>query len=351
MPGEKFLAADANLHPDNQDKLRSASAAEYRRILDEVIEEFGDVPAAKLHRRDLREFLEKKAADTPFMANPIHAVVRRVYNWAKTKEWVKKNPCDGLERPGGKESERERVLDTDEIRSVWAAIEQERPIMAAYFKLLFLTGVRRSEARTACWANIDLEQRLWCIPVEKSKNKMARQLPLSDQALSLLGMLRPLTGHTEHVFIGPNGRALTTPQKAKEPIEERSKVSFRIHDIRRTVAIQLAAIGVPSDTISAILNHKVGGGSRRLESTCAMSALRRSAPPSTSGRATSSRSLPGRRTAVPVLSTQSYVLPRFARSSPVSLLDPRYPMLLSLTCELHGATKVSTLMPQETRPR
>ncbi len=256
---KKFLAFDANLNADNDNKLRSASAAEYRRILDEVIKAFGDVPAAKLQRSDLREYLEKKAEQTPYMANRIHAVVRRVYNWAKTKEHVETNPCDGLERPGGKESERDRVLSTDEIRSVWEAIEKERPMMAAYFKLLFLTGVRRSEARTACWADIDLEQRLWRIPLKKSKNKMAHEVPLSDQTQTLLKMLWPLTGHTEHVFIGPNGRALTSPQKAKERIAQRAKVPFRIHDIRRTVATQLAAIGVPSDTISAILNHKIGG--------------------------------------------------------------------------------------------
>jgi len=35
-------------------------------------------------------------------------------------------------------------------------------------------------------------------------------------------------------------------------------VEFRIHDIRRTVGSELAALGVSTDTISAILNHTVG---------------------------------------------------------------------------------------------
>jgi len=246
---KKFLDA-------NKSKLRPASAVEYERILNKLIEEFGNVPAAKIQRRDLREYFDAKAAKTPFMANRMYSVLRRVYNWAKEKEWVETNPCDGLKKPGGKEPQRERVLNTDEIRRVWKAVEKERPMMAIYFKLLFLTGVRRSEARTARWEDIDLEQRLWRIPVTKSGKP--HELPLSDHVISLLKTVWPLTGHTEHVFIGPSGKALTNPQKAKQRIEKRSVVAFRIHDIRRTVATQLAALGVPSDTVSAILNHTVG---------------------------------------------------------------------------------------------
>lgn len=246
----KFLEA-------NERKLQPASAVEYRRILNEVIEEFGDAPAAKIQRRHLREYLDAKAAKTPFMANRMYGLLRRVYNWAKEKEWIDANPCDGLKKPGGKEPQRERVLNTDEIRRVWKAAEKERPMMAIYFKLLFLTGVRRSEARTARWEDNDLEQRLWRIPVTKSGKP--NELPLSNPVVSLLKTVWPLTGHTEHVFIGPSGKALTNPQKAKQRIEKNSGVKFRIHDIRRTVATQLAALGVPSDTVSAILNHSVGG--------------------------------------------------------------------------------------------
>ena len=131
-------------------------------------------------------------------------------------------------------------------------------MMAIYFKLLFFTAVRRSEGTTARWSDIDYEKRLWRIPVIKTKNKKEHVLPLSDQVVSLLHTVWPLTGHTEHIFIGPNGKALANPQKAKQRIAKCAGVKFRIHDIRRTVATELAALGVPTDTISAILNHTVG---------------------------------------------------------------------------------------------
>ena len=52
--------------------------------------------------------------------------------------------------------------------------------------------------------------------------------------MSLVQTVWPLTGPTEDVFIGPSGKALTNPQKAKQRIEKSSGVKFRIHDIRRT---------------------------------------------------------------------------------------------------------------------
>lgn len=251
---EKYLEA-------NKSKLRPKTAAERERILNKVVEEFegfGDMAASKVERRVLREFLNAKAAHAPFMANRYLEAIRKVYNWARKNEWLETSPCDGLKKPLEEEPSRDRVLSTDEIRRVWKAIEKERPMMAVYFKLLFFTAVRRNEGATARWSDIDLEKRLWRIPVVKTKNKKGHLLPLSDQVVSLLKTVWPLTGHTEHIFIGPNGEALVNPQKAKERIAKRSEVEFTIHDIRRTVATEIAALGVPTDTVSAILNHTVG---------------------------------------------------------------------------------------------
>ncbi len=233
---EKYLAAKKR-------ELRPASAVEYERILNKVIEEFGDTPAAKIERRDLREYLNAKAAKTPFMANRFYEVLRAVYNRAREDEWVETSPCDRLKRPVAEEPSRERHLATAEIRRVWSAIEKERPMMAVYFKLLFYTAVRRSEGTTARWSDIDLEKRLWRIPV--TKNKKPHELPLSDQVVSLLHTVWPLTGHTEHIFIGPNGKALANPQKAKQRIEKRSGVEFRsgVPDSRHSADRRLGARG------------------------------------------------------------------------------------------------------------
>lgn len=59
---------------------------------------------------------------------------------------------------------------------------------------------RSYEAVTTRWADIDLERRLWTIPVERMKKRRPHTIPLSDQALALLEALKSHSGHLEYVF-------------------------------------------------------------------------------------------------------------------------------------------------------
>jgi hypothetical protein len=54
---------------------------------------------------------------------------------------------------------------------------------------------------------------------------------------------------------------LYNPQKSAERVRERSKVTFRIHDVRRTVASGLGELGIEEGLISRILNHSTSSTS------------------------------------------------------------------------------------------
>lgn len=60
--------------------------------------------------------------------------------------------------------------------------------------------MRPGELRRACWSEFDLEKGEWCYFVTKTKTE--HLVPLSRQALAILGELRPLTGHGRYVFPG-----------------------------------------------------------------------------------------------------------------------------------------------------
>ena len=65
-----------------------------------------------------------------------------------------------------------------------------------------------SEAATAKWSEIDLENKVWVIPAEKMKVKREHTIPLSDQALYLLERIKPISGHRDYIFPANNN-----PQK------------------------------------------------------------------------------------------------------------------------------------------
>jgi integrase len=62
------------------------------------------------------------------------------------------------------------------------------------------TMTRPSEAATTRWADIDFDKRLWTIPAERMKKRRPHTIPLSDQALALLEVLKSHSGHREYVF-------------------------------------------------------------------------------------------------------------------------------------------------------
>jgi integrase len=62
--------------------------------------------------------------------------------------------------------------------------------------------VRPGELRQAAWSEIDLNAAEWRIPAERMKMRVIHIVPLSVQAVVLLGELHPLTGSGHYVFPG-----------------------------------------------------------------------------------------------------------------------------------------------------
>lgn len=62
------------------------------------------------------------------------------------------------------------------------------------------TMTRPAEAATTCWADIDFEKKTWTIPAERMKKRRVHVIPLTEQALALLKMIKPYSGHREFVF-------------------------------------------------------------------------------------------------------------------------------------------------------
>jgi integrase len=71
-------------------------------------------------------------------------------------------------------------------------------------KLMALTFVRTSELIGARWAEFEFEENRWRIPAERMKMKTPHIVPLSTQALEVLGEIHAISGGGEILF--PNER-------------------------------------------------------------------------------------------------------------------------------------------------
>ncbi len=212
---------------------------------------------SEIGRKDVIALLDGIVSrSAPIHANRVRALVSKMFNFALARALTENNPAYQVPRPAPERS-RDRVLTADEMRSLWGALSNEPAKVQALFKLGFLTAARRSEILGMRWDEMDFATGWWTIPTERSKNGLAHRVPLVRSALDLLSELREVTGDRDHVFPGGRvGRPVENPQKWLRRIRERAGVAdFRLHDIRRTVASNLTAMGIPRLTVSKLLNH------------------------------------------------------------------------------------------------
>jgi len=127
-------------------------------------------PLVDITRSDAVRVLDEIiASGTPYRANRVLAVLKKLMSWALDRGMININPIAGL-KPPHKEKARERALSDLELASLMAAADVEGYPFGYAIKLLVLTGQRRSEVAEMKWLEIDLEQRTWTIPGSRSKN-------------------------------------------------------------------------------------------------------------------------------------------------------------------------------------
>jgi integrase len=124
--------------------------------------------------------------------------------------------------------------------------------------LILLTAQRPGEVFTMRWRDIE-DGVWWVIPAEVAKNGEANRVYLSPQALSILDELRGQTGGSQWVLESPRkpGTHLTTIKTAMQGILGRTDMRpWSPHDLRRTAASKMRAMGVSRLVVQGILNHK-----------------------------------------------------------------------------------------------
>jgi integrase len=230
----------------------------------DVLPRWGQRPARGVTARDVRALLDAIVArGAPVQANRTLAVVRRLFTWAAAPDRALvpqgHNPCWGLEAPA-RERPRDRVLSAGELQALWRALDAEPAAERAVWRLYLLTAQRDGEVRTMAWADVDLDAGWWTIPGARAKNGLAHRVPLSAPALALLReRARAADPLCPWVFPSPRRSASGHRERVYRTMRRLRRASgvpdFTPHDLRRTAASHMTAMGVPRLTVAKVLNH------------------------------------------------------------------------------------------------
>ncbi len=128
-------------------------------------------------------------------------------------------------------------------------------LVADYLLFLLFTGLRRQEAATLKWSDIDLRDRSFTI--SDTKNREPLTLPLTDYIYSLLKD-RKANADSEYVFAG-SGKAgyLIEPRHQVQQVRNTSGVSFTLHDLRRSYITIAESIDISAYALKRLVNHKM----------------------------------------------------------------------------------------------
>jgi integrase len=120
------------------------------------------------------------------------------------------------------------------------------------------TMVRPNEAAGARWDEIDYANKLWNIPASRMKKKRPHSVPLTEQTLQLLEVMRPISGHRQFVF--PADRSFTQPTSEQTANMALKRMGFKnrlvAHGLRALASTTLNEQGFDADVIEAALAHK-----------------------------------------------------------------------------------------------
>jgi len=214
------------------------------------------------------------------MAKVIFSLMRQMFTFAVDRDMIEFNPTANIRKAkiGGKDIERDRILSEDEIRQLVHQLPGADLLHTTEVAiwLTLSTCCRIGELLAAEWQHIDLKNGTWLIPEENSKNSKAHTVYLSPFALEQFKRLLSITGDSawcypnrtdsNHVCSKTVTKQLSDRQRAPEQgiLSNRSANPQALllaggrwtpHDLRRTGATMMTALGVLPEVAERCLNH------------------------------------------------------------------------------------------------
>ena len=236
------VAALAEVYLRSIQGLRSAGQIE-RRLRKDALPIIGHIQLHELHRRDVTRVIDAKRLNAPITARRVFEDIRAMVRWSVARGDLDHNPIDGMKGPPISKP-RTRVLSDDEIRALWAGLNEFRPEVAKVIKLCLVTGQRVGEVAGMSKDELDLNRKVWNIPGTRTKNGHPHCVPLSQLALDIIDQADAPSIDQAHVSSIIHYNQFGLAQR------------WTAHDLRRTALTKMAELGVAPIVFGHVANHR-----------------------------------------------------------------------------------------------
>lgn len=125
------------------------------------------------------------------------------------------------------------------------------------FELQLHTMTRPIEAASAKWIDFDLENKIWAIPPERMKMKKTHLIPLSNQVLELLEIIKSFSSGRDYLFPSAKDPLSHANSQTVNMMLKRNGFGGKLvsHGLRALASTTMNEQGFDYDVIEAALAH------------------------------------------------------------------------------------------------
>ena len=251
---------------------RKDKGAEVRRMFEkDVLPFLGSLAVADIKKSHITVVTDAMLARGVNRAAKIaFSLMRQMFRFAVDRDLIEYDPTASIRKAkiGGKDVERDRVLSDEEIRTL-AKLAPDAgllPSTEAAIWIALSTCCRIGELLGARWEHLNLIKGSWLIPAENSKNGKPHNVTLSAFAIRQFEYIRAYNGNSAWCYPNTDGSGPVCSKTATKQLGDRQRQpdqgtmsrrsakaqalllpggKWTPHDLRRTGATVMTALGVP----------------------------------------------------------------------------------------------------------
>ncbi|MBU5699889.1 tyrosine-type recombinase/integrase [Vibrio cholerae] len=186
--------------------------------------------------------------------------LNEVMNFATNCGLIQANPLTGIKAAFKKpKKENMAALPPAELPELMGAIANAsiKRTTRCLLEWQLHTMTRPAEASGARWDEINWKEKVWTIPAERMKKRREHRIPLTEQMLALLEVMKPISGHRDFIF--PSDRDPKKPCNSQTANMALKRMGFAgrlvSHGLRSLASTTLNEQGFDPDLVEAALAH------------------------------------------------------------------------------------------------
>lgn len=185
-------------------------------------------------------------------------LIKQVFSYAVRENYLLKSPARDIEKFQLQDEKEALYFTKDELAKIW---ENTNPYWLNFFKILYYTGMRKSELINLTWKNVNLkknEESITVISSEDFRTKTGRKrtIPLHRDAIDIIKGQRGI--NKKYVFVSQEGKKIHSdkPYRNLKAALKRTGLEGDVHKLRHTMASHAILKGVGIYEIKEILGHQ-----------------------------------------------------------------------------------------------